>query len=83
MSALYDIIASRYGDPAAFVRRLKSTMLLHGITQGQLARRSGYARPTITNALGGRRKPTLEVMVTLDEAMEALICREGGTSQAA
>lgn len=76
--SLYDAIASRYGDPQAFVRRLKSTMLLHGITQGELARRSGYHRPDITHWLaydgaGNGRKPGLNAMVTLDEALDSLL----------
>lgn len=73
MSGLYDVIASRYGDPQAFVRRLKSTMLLHGITQGQLARKSGHDRANITNWLGGGKRPSLKTMVTLDEALDELI----------
>lgn len=82
MSGLYDLIADRYGDPAAFVRRLRSTMNLHGITQGQLARMSGYHRPDITHWLGGSRRPSLQAMVTLDEALDALI-QATATGQAA
>lgn len=82
MSGLYDIIASRYGDPQAFVRRLKSTMLLHGITQGQLARRSGHDRANITNWLGGRKRMAMQTMVTLDEAVDSII-QGSATSSAA
>jgi transcriptional regulator with XRE-family HTH domain len=81
--SLYDLIASRYGDPAAFVRRLKSTMLLHGITQGELARVSGYDRSTITHLLSQRRRPSMEAMVTLDEAIEAILKPEDATPRAA
>lgn len=83
MSGLYDVIASRYGDPAAFVRRLRSTMLLHGVTQGQLARRSGYHRPDITHWLSGNRRPSMKAMVTLDEALDSLITADATTSHAA
>lgn len=83
MSGLYDVIASRYGDPTAFVRRLKSTMLLHGITQGQLARRSGHARPNVTNWLNGAKRPEMKTMATLDEALDSLLNEAANTKSAA
>jgi transcriptional regulator with XRE-family HTH domain len=82
VSGLYDVIASRYGDPGAFVRRLRSTMLLHGISQGQLARRSGYHRPHVTRWLGGGQAPSMKAMVTLDEALDDLISARGTQSAA-
>lgn len=83
MSALYDVITDRYGDPAAFIGRLRSTMLLHGISQGQLARRSGYHRPNITRWLGGHQRPSLRAMTHLDEALDTIIHERSTTASAA
>lgn len=80
--SIYDLIHDRYGDPQAFVRRLRSTMLLHGITQGELARRSGYHRPHVTRWLNGGQDPSMKAMVILDEAVEKII-NGPGTQHAA
>lgn len=73
----FDEVHRRYRRPAAFILELRSRMRLHGITQGQLARRSGFSPSHITRWLGENRSvvPSLETMIILDEAMEQLIHR--------
>lgn len=75
MSAFFDEIHARYHDADEFVRKLKSRMALHGITQGVVARRSGFHPTHISRWIGKRRsvKPTMETMVLLDETLERLI----------
>lgn len=78
MNAFYDEIHERYADPAAFVKRVKSKMQLHGITQADLARRSGFPPTHVSRWLGPSRthKPSMETMTVLDEALDHLIAGE-------
>lgn len=76
VSGLYAVIRDRYGDPAEFVRRLKSTMILHGISQNMLALRSGYHRSHVSRWMSGKVTPNLETMLNMDEAIECLISGE-------
>lgn len=69
----FEEIRRRYADPRLFMDRLQSLMLLHGITQAKLARRSGYDKSHVSRWLRGLQRPTLETMIKLDEAMEQLL----------
>ena len=77
MSIDFDEIRRRYADPDAFIRQLRDTMALHGISQVRLARRAGYRQPDMNRWLTRndkrRVRPGLETMMKLDEAVEELI----------
>lgn len=78
MSAFFTEIRSRYADPTAFIRSLKARMALHGITQADVARRSGFNPTHVSRWLGRRQSvaPTMETMVLLDETVERLTTGE-------
>lgn len=80
MTPFFDEVHTRYGDPEAFVVEIQARMVRYGITQGQLAERSGFPAPRLTEWLGKNRRnhwrPSMESMVILDEALEWLI--QGG-----
>jgi transcriptional regulator with XRE-family HTH domain len=71
--ALRDIVHSRYGNSGAWADQLRSGILLHGITQVQLAERAGIHKDHLNRLLCGRRGPTLMMQLLLDEALEQLI----------
>jgi hypothetical protein len=75
LRALFEEVHARYGDAEVFVRELQRTMVRHGVTQGQLAERSGYPAPRISEWLGvnRRHRPSLETRLILDEALLCLI----------
>lgn len=75
MSAFFDEVHRRYGDPKAFIRSYRHRMRLHGISQAQIAARSGFLAVNVSYWLGksARRVPSMESMVVLDEALEQLI----------
>jgi transcriptional regulator with XRE-family HTH domain len=75
MSVQHQQIRERYGNKASFIRKLKSTMLLHGITQSELAKASGYPASNISRWLSHGAEPTLDTVLVLDEAMESLLAR--------
>lgn len=69
----YDEIDRRYGDPDRFIRNLRNRLGLYGISQGALARRSGFHATHLSRWLNGRTSPTMGTMVKLDEAMDQLV----------
>jgi hypothetical protein len=75
LPAVWEVIYARYGDPEAFVAELQREMVRHGISQYLLAERSGYPAPRVSEWLGvsRRRRPCLETMLVLDEALLCLI----------
>jgi len=76
---LYERVWSRYGKDSGedFIKSLRSQMLTHGVSQGLLARRSGFDEARISrwvNRRGG--EPQLRTKLILDETMDQII-REG------
>lgn len=71
--AFFDEVHTRYGDRRLFVRHLRASMILHNITQGALARTSGFCPTQVNKWLSGRRTPTMDTMVILDEALQSLL----------
>lgn len=74
--SVYRIIRERYANPAEFIARLKGRMRLEGVTQKQLAERSGYHQSVIsrwfTENPAVRVDPGLRAMIDLDEAFDQL-----------
>lgn len=69
-----DRVWSECGDGELFVRRLQARMVRHGISQGALARASGFGPWAVSRWLGSRRVvPSMEVRMVLCEALEELI----------
>jgi transcriptional regulator with XRE-family HTH domain len=73
MSAFFDEVHARYGDPKAFTKKLRQSMVLHGITQGAVASRSGFQPSDLSRWLNMRVTPDMATMVILDETLETLI----------
>jgi transcriptional regulator with XRE-family HTH domain len=55
------------------MRSVRRRMADHGISQAELARRSGIEAPNICAYMRGRVKPSLRTMLVLDEALSELI----------
>jgi transcriptional regulator with XRE-family HTH domain len=72
-SALFEILHQRYGSSETFVRTLKSRMKLHGVSQGRLAKRSGYHPTHLSRWMNSHVRPSLETMLKLDESLEQII----------
>jgi transcriptional regulator with XRE-family HTH domain len=72
-TAFFDELQARYGDVDAFIKRTRSKMVLHGISQSRLAERAGFQPIRISEWFNRRVDPSLESMVTVDEALECLI----------
>ena len=72
---VYDLVWDRYGkrDDESFMRRLRGSMVTHGITQADLSKRSGYHPTHICRWMGGKVVPSLETKLVLDEALDQLI----------
>jgi plasmid maintenance system antidote protein VapI len=74
---LYDVIRSRYANSEKFIVSLKERMQREKITQGMIARRSGYHKMQVSHWLNLKSKysvkPDLWSMLTLDETFEKLI----------
>lgn len=70
---LYKEIRSRYGNVGEYVRRVRGSLVTWGITQRELAVRSGYEETHVSRWLRRRVDPSLETMLRLDEALEELI----------
>lgn len=66
-------LAELYGEPDEFLRRLRSELLLHRRTRYALAREAGLDHSTVYKYFNGKRTPTVENMIALDEALERLI----------
>jgi transcriptional regulator with XRE-family HTH domain len=71
----YAEIHRRYGSPAAFIERLNARLAAHKISQGALAKRTGFHQTHISRWLNGHVVPTMETMVTLDQAVDEMIAR--------
>lgn len=76
---LYTLVRDRYGSTGSeeFIRMLKSRMKTHGITQADLARRSGFQEPHISRWFNLKVEPQLETKMVLDEALDLLIEEAG------
>ena len=72
-TAFFDEVEARYGDVDQFIKRTRSKMVLHGITQSKLAERAGFQPIRISEWFNRRVDPSLESMVTMDEALTELI----------
>lgn len=62
-----------YGQPAVFLKRLRSELLLHKRTRHALAREAELHHSFVYRCFSGKRTPSLRVMILLDEAMGRLI----------
>jgi transcriptional regulator with XRE-family HTH domain len=73
---LLELVKAQYSDPNRFIANLKSRMRLHGISQYQMAKRSGVSAKHIARWLTDnpkrRVRPTIKSMLILDETMDKL-----------
>jgi transcriptional regulator with XRE-family HTH domain len=74
LSAFFDEIHERYGDRKRFLRYVRDTLALHGISQGALSRRAGFHPTHVSRWLNEKpgRAISMESMVLLDEALDQL-----------
>ncbi len=70
---LNDLIDERYGSPDVFRNRVKRSLWDSGISQAALAREAGHAPSTVNRWLNGKKTPSLQSMLILDEALERLL----------
>lgn len=73
MSAFFEELWERYRERDKFLKRIKSEMALHGISQGRVAVRSGFQPADVSRWLNGHVRPGMETMAVLDETVELLI----------
>lgn len=71
--AFFDEVQHRYSSPAVFIEKLRGRMQKHEVSQADLARRSGFVPTHVSAWMNHRVKPSMETMVTLDEALENII----------
>jgi transcriptional regulator with XRE-family HTH domain len=69
----YEQAIHRYGNAVAFVVELAASMSRHGITQAQLARRTGINAQQLNRYLRGAAQPSIWTMINLDEALFELM----------
>ena len=73
MKTFFDEIYRRYGDPEAFVKKVRDRLELYDISQNQLAKRTGYHPTHVSRWLRLKVVPSMESMVRMDEALERLV----------
>jgi hypothetical protein len=74
--ALSTVLNELYGQPDAFLSRLSSELALHSQSIYALANAASMDYCNVKKYFAGRRRPSVEIMVRLDEAMGRLV--EGG-----
>lgn len=78
MSTVYAQVWERYGDWKRFLQDTNDRMTAHGVTGYALADRMGSNRGRVYQWLKGETKPSLAVLLYLDEALDQLIADKGG-----
>lgn len=76
--AFYDELHARYGNPAKFIKMLRSKMALNRVSQSKLADRAGFQPVRISEWFNGRVDPSVGSMAILDEALDDIINNKGG-----
>ena len=71
--SLRKVLDDLYGEPDAFLRRLRSELLLHHRTLYQLWRCTGMDQSHFYKYFRGVRRPSVRTCARLDEAMGRLL----------
>lgn len=56
-----------------FMERVRRTLTTHGVTHAALAREIGVCPTQLSRWLRGRKQPSLESMLKIDEALNAVL----------
>jgi len=72
---IYDEVWSRYRGlgKGVYGARMRARLQDEGVTQGELARVSGYSPTHVSRWLGGYTEPVLETKLHLDEALDLIL----------
>jgi len=78
VNGVYAHVWERYGRKGTFtfVRALKDRMEEHGVSQGKLARRTGFHPTHVSRWLREVVPASLETKLILDEALDQIIVEE-------
>lgn len=68
-NALHKMLRERYGDAGAFIFAVNMVLDTTGITAAELARRMGDTDQHVHRWLKRKVRPSLEVMLRMDEAL--------------
>ncbi len=68
----------RFSDPAAFMVNLLEILGRNKVSQARIAREAGMDRHRINHYVKGRRVPTIESMLRLDDALLRILHQRAG-----
>lgn len=75
MSERYSVAEMReqFGDASVFFKKIRERLEEHGVSQAELARRSGFSVEYVNRCVRGRRRPSFAARVSLYLALDEII----------